>query len=132
MKLLADTSALLALILRDDRHHPRAVQFVRENPAARFVITDLILSEVVTRARARAGVAQAVRIGAELLRSTRYEVIFADSVLLSGGLSLMAKYHDERLSLPDCVSFEVMTRLGLDAAFSFDSDFEDCGFRMLP
>ena len=39
-----------------------------------------------------------------------------------------------RLSVPppDCASLEVMEQLGLDQAFSFDRDFRDCGFRVVP
>jgi predicted nucleic acid-binding protein len=39
---------------------------------------------------------------------------------------------DKRLSLTDCASFELMARLRLDSAFSFDRDFRDCGFQMVP
>jgi predicted nucleic acid-binding protein len=44
----------------------------------------------------------------------------------------MAQFSDKRLSLTDCASFELMHRLGIDTAFTFDRDFRDCGFRMVP
>jgi predicted nucleic acid-binding protein len=44
----------------------------------------------------------------------------------------MRRFDDKRLSFTDCTSFEVMTRLKLEAAFSFDHDFRDCGFSMVP
>ena len=37
-----------------------------------------------------------------------------------------------QLSLTDCVSFELIDRFGLTTAFSFDRDFRDCGYQMLP
>jgi predicted nucleic acid-binding protein len=132
VKLLVDTSALLALAFRDDRNHVAAVDLVRRMPQARFVLTELILSEVVTRVRARAGAARAVAAGRSLLDSRRYELLFVDGEVLDGALARMARYADKRLSLTDCASFEVMTRLGLTSAFSFDRDFRDCGFEMLP
>lgn len=132
MKLLADTSALLALVFRDDQNHARAVAFVRENPRARLVLTELILSELVTRVRARAGADQAVAVGRSLLDSRRYELLFLDSELLHGALAHMSRFGDKRLSLTDCASFELMDRLGLTAAFSFDRDFRDCGYDMQP
>ena len=82
MKLLADTSALLALLLADDQHHVAATSFVRKNPQARFVMTELILAEVVTRVRARADAALAVAIANDLLRSRRYELVLVDTDLL--------------------------------------------------
>jgi predicted nucleic acid-binding protein len=44
----------------------------------------------------------------------------------------MERFADKRLSLTDCSSFELMARLGLSGAFTFDRDFRDCGFEMLP
>jgi predicted nucleic acid-binding protein len=44
----------------------------------------------------------------------------------------MARFSDKRLSLTDCASFELMERLRLEAAFTFDRDFRDCGLRMVP
>jgi predicted nucleic acid-binding protein len=132
MKLLVDTSALLALLLSDDRNHPSAAEFVRRHPRARYVLTELILSEVVTRIRARAGAERAASAGDDLLRSQRFELLFVDAVVAAGALRLMRRFGDKRLSFTDCASFEVMTRLKLEAAFSFDRDFRDCGFSMVP
>jgi predicted nucleic acid-binding protein len=132
VKLLADTSALLALVLRDDRHHAEAAAFVRREQSARFVLTELILAEVTTRLRALAGAHRAVGVARSLLDSRRYELIFIDSDVLAGALGLMERFADKRLSLTDCTSFELMARLGLGSAFSFDRDFRDCGFQMVP
>jgi predicted nucleic acid-binding protein len=132
VKLLADTSALLALLFRDDRHHADAVAFLKAAPEARFVLTELILAEVVTRARARAGAERAVAIARSLLDSRRYELLFADSDLLDEALDRLGRFADKRLSLTDCVSFAVIDRLRLGGAFAFDQDFRDCGYRMVP
>ena len=132
MKLLADTSALLALAVRDDQHQPRAVAFVRSHPHARFVVTELILAEVVTRLRARADAARAAAVARSLAESRRYDLVFTDADLLHASIGKMERFADKRLSLTDCVSFEIMDRLGLHAAFTFDHDFRDCGYAMLP
>jgi predicted nucleic acid-binding protein len=132
MKVLVDTSALLALAFPDDRHHAAAVAFVREHPQARLVLTELILAEVATRVRARAGAPRAVAIARSLFDSRRYELLFVESDLVRGALDLMARFSDKRLSLTDCTSFELMNRLGLESAFAFDTDFRDCGYRMVP
>jgi len=131
-KLLADTSALLALATRDDRNHEAAVEFVRRNPQARFVVTELIVNEVATRARARAGAGPAAALARSLLESRRYELVFVDMELLRGAVERLARLSDKRLSLTDCASFELMDQLGLTSAFTFDSDFRDCGYTMVP
>jgi len=55
-----------------------------------------------------------------------------DLELLEGALRRMERYGDKRVSLTDCASFELMEGLGIDTAFTFDPDFRDCGFRMVP
>lgn len=132
MKLLADTSALLALVLRSYRNHDLAVRFLRRNQGTRFVVTDLILSEVVTRLRARADGRAAAALGRDLLRSRRYELVFVDADLADGALDRLEQFADKRLSFTDCVSFETITRLRLAGAFTFDRDFRDCGYHALP
>ncbi len=132
MKLLADTSALLAVILNDDANHRAAARWVREMPHVRFLLTELILSEMVTRLAARAGADKAVAAAGELLASTRYELVFMDEDIFRGALRQMAKFADKKLSFADCASFELMDRLALEAAFTFDRDFRDCGYAMVP
>ena len=132
MRLLADTGALIALFLKSDRHHRDAVAFVRAYPAANYLVSSLILAEVVTRMRARADAARASDAGRKLLDSRRYNVVFVDAPLVRHGLDRLEQFRDKRLSLTDCVSFELIDRLGLQGAFAFDRDFRDCGYRMVP
>lgn len=130
--MFVDTGPLLALLTRRDQHHAAAVAFVRSNPGIRFVMTDLILSEVVTRARARGSAAAAAAAGRDYLASRRFEVLFVDAPIVSSSLARLEQFADKRLSLTDCVSFEVMDRLGLLRAFTFDRDFRDCGYDVVP
>jgi predicted nucleic acid-binding protein len=132
MKLLVDTSALIALFLPDERNHREAASFGRQKPEPRFVLTELILAELATRLRVRVGADRAVEVARDVLRSKRYQLVFTDPELLEGGLARMVRFSDKHLSLTDCVSFELMEKLDLKAAFTFDRDFRDCGFEMLP
>ena len=132
VKLLADTSGLLALMMRNDQYHREAAGFLKHNPRMRFILTDLILAEVITLVRTRSDAPSAIAVANSLLHSTRFEVIFVDAGLMSGALQQMARCSDKRLSLTDCASFETMHRLGLSSAFSFDRHFRECGFDMAP
>ncbi len=94
--------------------------------------THFILTELTTRLAARAGAARAAVVTRELLRSRRFQLLFIDSATLDGALATMERFAEKRLSLTDCASFETMRRLKLGAAFTFDSDFRDCGFATRP
>jgi predicted nucleic acid-binding protein len=104
----------------------------KPSPKVRFVLTDLILVQLVTLVRTRAGASTAVGVADSLMRSRRYELIFVDAALLSGALKQMSRFSDKRPSLADCASFEAIARLGLSSAFSFDRHFRDCGFQIVP
>lgn len=132
MKLLADTGALLALFNPRDEFHKPASRFVRQSPSIRFVVTELIVSETVTRLRVRTDAVHAADVGAALMKSTRYEVLFVDAPLFEAGLADLRRFADKRLSLVDAVSFAVIRSLALDGSFTFDRDFRDCGFRVYP
>jgi predicted nucleic acid-binding protein len=96
------------------------------------VLTELILSETVTRLRARTDAAHAADIGAALLNSRRYEVIFVDPPLVEAGIADLRRFADKQLSLVDAVSFAVIRTLALDGSFTFDRNFRDCGFDVYP
>ena len=132
MKLLADTSGLVAFFNRNDAYHGEARRWLKQTPQARFLLTDLVLAETATRLAARAGANHAVDVARSLLASERYQVVFVDEPIVRGALEKMAKHADKRLSLADCASFEVIERLSLEGAFTFDRDFRDCGYRMVP
>jgi predicted nucleic acid-binding protein len=132
VRLLADTSALVALFLRSDGRHAAAAAFVRKQPSARFVLTDLILAEVVTIVRMRADARRAVAVARSFHDSHRYELLLVDGDLLTAAIDTMERFADKRLSLVDCASFAVLERLRLDGAFSFDRDFRDCGYSTVP
>ena len=51
------------------------------------------------------------------------DVVFADEGLLRSAMSHWLRY-DGRLSVPDCVTVEVMSRRGISRLLSFDSDFD--------
>jgi predicted nucleic acid-binding protein len=68
----------------------------------------------------------------ELLRSRRYELLLVEHDVLDGAVDAIERFADKSLSFTDCTSFETIDRLGLEAAFSFDRDFRDCGYRMVP
>ena len=54
-----------------------------------------------------------------------------DEALHAAGVASLLTAGRRQLSLVDCVSFELMRRLGLTTAFAFDQEFTDQGFTCL-
>ena len=131
MILFVDTSAVVALLSAADEHHAEAVAVWKGIVAegARLVTTDLVLAEAVVVVRARAGFDLSVRAGERLLADP-FEIVWVDRALLDAAWRLYRRYRDHDLSLCDCVSFAVMRRRKIDAAFAYDRDFEAVGFSL--
>jgi predicted nucleic acid-binding protein len=132
VKLLVDTGALLALFNPRDQLHLPARRFAQSARHVRFVTTELIVAETVTRLRARLDAGRAADIGTALLHSRRYELLFVDARLVEAGIAELRRFADKDLSLTDAVSFAVIRDLALGGAFAFDRNFRDCGFAMYP
>lgn len=107
----------------------------------RFVVTELILAEVVHWFRASlrdagASAAQArdsaVNEGRRVVSSWRtiLSVPTVDEAIAA--LEEQEGLADPKVSYVDCVSFAVMRRLGVREAFTFDRHFREAGFRIIP
>ena len=79
--------------------------------------------ETIQLTRGRIGVAEAQSL-AELLYSERMARIhWATPEEEKAAVDYMAKYHDQKYSLVDCLSFVVMERFEIAEALTIDSDF---------
>jgi uncharacterized protein len=58
-------------------------------------------------------------------------VVPLDDELLTRGIELYRARPDKDWSLTDCISFEVMTDLGLTDAVTGDHHFKQAGFNLL-
>ncbi len=128
-----DTSFLIALASGADQHHARANQLLdqAERDNVSLVTTSAVLLELgaaLSRLAFRAGAITVIR---ELQADARVEIISVDGELLERGLALFERRQDKEWSLTDCISFEVMTRLGLAQALTADAHFEQAGFAAL-
>ena len=60
------------------------------------------------------------------------EAVWVDEAIHAQALSALLVANRRRLSLVDCSSFELMHRLGLELAFTFDPHFREQGFTVVP
>jgi predicted nucleic acid-binding protein len=127
-----DTSALYAILVRDDKNHEAALDAFRRLMAgeATLLTTNYVMLETVALLQKRLGI-EAVRTlhddYAPLIQvdwiAEEDHVRAVEAVLLAGR---------RKLSFVDCISFRSMRRLHVTTAFTFGDHFREQGFTVVP
>lgn len=132
MRVYVDTSAFYAVLDADDRHHRQARQSwisLLEDEANLFT-SNYILVETCALLQHRLGL-EAVRVfHGDILPVLN--LIWVDEEIHRAAWSALLTAGRRRLSLVDCVSFEVMRQAGIATAFTLDAHFGEQGFSIVP
>ena len=132
MTTFADTSALYAVLDGDDEFHAQASKawatLLAEGTT--LVTTTYVLVETFALVQSRLGMEAVRALSDHLLPAIR--MVAATEEDHRGAVQALLAADRRDLSLVDCSSFLVMRRLGLRSAFTFDADFGNQGFMMVP
>lgn len=129
--IFVDTSALYAALNPDDQHHRRAVEMwtaLLGGPNIPLTSNYILLETIALLGR---------RIGPAAVRDFQtaftpaLRVMWVGEALHQRAVAALLTAGQRDLSLVDCVSFEIMRQLGLDAAFAFDQHFVQQGFQSI-
>jgi predicted nucleic acid-binding protein len=131
--LFVDTSAWLALELRNDQHHQDAKAFAQgQGRQYQWLTTNWILSETLTMLRRRTNHAVAVRFGQRIRASQQLSLLRVDEDHEDRAWEIFRDYNDKDFGFVDCTSFAVMEAAAVRWAFAFDRHFRQFGFDILP
>lgn len=131
MTLFVDTSALYALMDRDDRNHASAARFWSQFDAAEPLVThNYVLVETSALVQRRLGI-EALQVLVDEL-ALPISTVFVDQAVHDAAVTAVLAARQRHLSVVDLVSFEIMRRLGIRAAFAFDDHFARFGFEVHP
>ncbi len=133
--IFVDTSAWLALADSADVHHTEAREFeqgLRRGAHEKLVTSDFVLDETITIVRDRAGLGKARALSRAILDSPNVHLMWVAEPQFRSALDLLFSHEDKRWSLTDCTSFVLMRAMELQGAFTFDPDFHQAGFSILP
>lgn len=132
MTTFIDTSALFALLDKDDANHEKArttwVEVLAEEKP--LIATNYVLVESFALIQHHLGLAAVRTLQEDILPVVRVEWV-TDSIHRAGVSALLVA-SSRNLSLVDCVSFEIMRRTGIKAVFAFDPHFSRQGFNCIP
>jgi predicted nucleic acid-binding protein len=130
--VFVDTSAFYAVLDQDDDNHRKAASTWADiiGQSCGLVTSNYVILETLALLQSRIGI-EAVRVFQnDVVPLVRIE--FVTPELHSNGIAALLAASKRKLSLVDCISFEIVRSLGLEAVFAFDSHFRTYGFRMLP
>jgi predicted nucleic acid-binding protein len=134
VRAFVDTSALLALSHTRDQYHTKAIAIARQHQAAggSYVSSTLVLSEFHTHLLYLRGPTAALAALTHLLEDPAHHWQSVSAEVVSDARTRwLARFADQRFSLVDAVSFEIMSRDTVRHAFAFDRHFETAGFALL-
>lgn len=130
MSVLVDTSALFALIDPHDDDHEAAVATFADLADERRIVHNYAVVEAAALIQRRLGMGQVQTLHNDTLPAL--ETRWIDLETHAAAVTALLAADARRVSFVDRVSFEVMRRDGIDAAFAFDKDFASQGFRTIP
>jgi predicted nucleic acid-binding protein len=132
-EVFADTSALYALVDRNDSGHKSARDVVDRivRRGRRIVVTDYVVTESVNLANARGGSLVARRMLDLIEQSAGIRIEWIGPDRFETAKTFFRKHADHSYSFTDCTSFVVMHELRLSEALTTDRHFEQAGFRVL-
>jgi predicted nucleic acid-binding protein len=132
MTIFVDTSAVYAVFDRDDSSHraARAIWTRLVTEDATLVTTNYVLVETSALFQRRLGLAALRAFHEDIVPLLNVEWI-SEQMHVAGVAAVLAAAR-KKLSLVDCVSFQIMRQQGVRTAFCFDSHFREQGFELLP
>lgn len=132
-EIFVDTSAWYALADGNDEFHAPARTCLQQLQlrGTRLHTTQAVFHETAALLFGRFNKATVIRWGEGVLCNPRITLHESDADL-DDEAWLRFQKSGEKVSLVDCHSFVSMTRLGIRNAFTFDDDFANAGYEMVP
>src|ERR1700678_916419 len=132
-EVFADTSALYALVARNDAGHTAAKREIGRLVAAkrRIVTTVYVVAGTANLGNTRGGALVATRVLELVEQSSGIRLEWIGPDRFDFAKAFFRKHSDHAYSFTDCTSFIVMRELRLAEALTTDRHFREAGFTVL-
>ncbi len=124
-RVLIDTGAIFAFVVRSDKHHEAAKSFVEgwiEQDGV-FVLGDMVFAETMTLMKARISSTVAVQVGDELRRNPAYSWVALGEAGERDAWAVFQRFGDKEWSYTDCAILALARREKIRQVFAFDHHF---------
>ena len=130
MIVFADTSALYALLVRDDLMHGRAKTCFSSfsKHAVQLLSSSFVLVETLALLQRRIGLEAVQDFNARIV--PLIEILWVDKEWYNRAMQRLFSHQKRDISLVDCLSFEIMEARAVTVAYTYDRHFEENGFTM--
>lgn len=130
MKVFADTAGFFALLVSNDNMHAQAKEIFNSfaEQDTQLLTSSFVLVETIALLQRRCSLESVHDFHMKIL--PLLEVIWTDSDWYSRAMQRFIVQHERKLSLVDCLSFEIMDALEINLAFSFDKHFIKNGYTL--
>jgi predicted nucleic acid-binding protein len=128
--VFAESSYYVALLLKADQSHARAVEITRQLQAP-IITTAWVLTEVANALSAPRLRVEFLRLFDDLQADPDVRIVGPEPETFALGVDLYRNRPDKKWSLTDCISLVVIQRERITEALTSDHDFEQAGFRAL-
>lgn len=132
-KIFADTSGWLALVVKSDFLHEKAIKMYQAllDKDCNFVTHGGVLLEIGNGLSGVNSRNIALKLKESFEKSLRIELVSLSDELIEEGWKLYAERPDKDWGIVDCISFIVMQRQHITEALTADKHFEQAGFSKL-
>ncbi len=125
-----DTSAWIALFVKNDKFHQRASRIFKSIQEARsnLYTSDYVIDETVTTIRMNSNFYQSLVAMQAIVESQMTSIIYVGPDHFIKSTQLYQKYKDQPFSFTDVSSFVLCQHIRIKKVFSFDEHFRIAGF----
>lgn len=132
-KIFVDTSGWVALFVKNDSYHKKALDIFEGLKVSKSIMftSDYVIDETITTILVRGDHKQSVIAGQSLLTSKIIKLVCVNTDYFQDAWELYQKYRDKKFSFTDVTSIVIMKELNINKAFSFDREFVQAGIELI-
>lgn len=132
MKIFIDTSAFIALIIKNESSHAQIFKSFQQykRKRAQFFTSTYVLDELYTRCIMIAGAhgaSEAVASIRQTISSHELTLLDVDTEIFQKAEKIFLKFADHKISFTDATTYVLYKDFSLDSVFTLDSDFKKMG-----